>query len=279
MILACFVLWCILAAITARGWTGVFVCAVLVGVAATIKWVAVLVALPACFAILILRRAPWYSLVSFAVVPVVHVLLWMGGLALIGQPHDVMAVWEEALKRRSIHLGFVHHVNPLESLWYTWLVLYHPILIHSTHVGAKLRVASSVGNPLLMVTGDACLVALPVLGAAAAWSARWRERWRTWFDARATKALAILGVSWVSMMLLWFTERITTYWYHYLTPWGILLTLMGAAASRLDRRYPREVLIFVATVLAISVYFAPVWAELPLSVAGVNQRLIFPRWR
>ena len=278
-ILACLVLWCVLAAISARGWIGVLACAVMVGVAASVKWVALLVGLPCCFAILIQRRAPWYSLVCFAVVPVVHWLVWMLGLELIGQPHGVMDVWAEIRRRREIHLGFVHHTNPIESLWYTWLVLYHPIVIKSLHVGGKLRLASSVGNPVLWVVADACIVALPVLGAASALSARWRQKWRSWFDSQTTRAVAILGVSWVSMMLLWFTQRIVTYWYHYLTPWAFALTLVGAGAARLDRRFPREVLFFVGLVFVVFVYFAPVWAELPLSRADVNRRLIFPLWR
>jgi dolichyl-phosphate-mannose--protein O-mannosyl transferase len=89
----------------------------------------------------------------------------------------------------------------------------------------------------------------------------------------------ILGVAWVSMMLLWFSGRITTYWYHYLTPWGIALTLLGGVAARLDRRYPNEVLTLVSMALVFAIWFAPVWAEFPISVSSMRQRLIFPLWR
>jgi dolichyl-phosphate-mannose-protein mannosyltransferase len=277
-ILACAVLWCMLAAITARGWGGVLACAVMVGAAASIKWVAVLVGLPACFAILILRRAPWYSIVSFAVVPFVHLGIWVIGLRLIGHPSDLMSVVAEIRHRAGIHLGFVHSTNPLESPWYSWLVLYHPFVIKSAHLGANVRLACSVGNPLLWIAADACLVALPVIGVALALRPGLRARWLTWFDAGSSRALAILGVSWVSMMLLWFTKRIVTYWYHYLTSWGFAIMLVAGVASRLDRRYPRGVLLFVLLVLAVSIYFAPVWAELPISVSAANRRL-FPLWR
>ncbi len=279
MILACLVLWCMFAAINARGWGGVLSCAVLVGITASIKWVGLLVGLPACFAILILRRAPWYSMVSFAVVPFVHLAIWMIGLRLIGHPNDPMAVWEEMRRRQQIHLGFAHGTNPLESHWYTWLVLYHPIVIKSARAGGKIRLASSVGNPLLWVAADVSLLALPVLGAAVALSVRARERWKQVFDVRSSKALAILAVSWVSMMLLWFSGRITTYWYHYLTPWGLAIILIAGVFARLDRRFPKAVLIFVLLVLAISIYFAPVWAEIPITASAAYRRLIFPLWR
>ena len=283
MSLASLVLWSLLAAVSARGWAGVIACAVLVGLATSIKWVGVLVGLPCCFAILLLRKAPWYTLASFAVVPLVHLLVWMLGLGLIGQANDPASVVQEMYRRSQIHLGFPPGVNPLESHWPSWLVMYHPIVIKRAVEGASLRLASSVGNPVLWAAFDLCLLVFPVVGVLAALRSRFRERvraaWRRSFDAHATQAIVILGVAWFSMMLLWFTGRITTYWYHYLTPWGIALTLLGGVVARLDRRYPKEVLTFVSAALVIAVWFAPVWAEIPMSSSAVSQRLIFPLWR
>ncbi len=278
MSLACLVLWSMLAAVTARGWAGVVTCAVLVGLAASIKWVGVLVGLPACVAILLLRRAPWTTIFSFALVPFVHLAVWMLGLALIGHANGPVDVVHEMQRRAGIHLGFEHGVNPLESAWYTWLALYHPIVIKSARLGSTVRLASSVGNPALWIAGDACLLGLAVLGGALLLSPAWRQRWRAWSDATFSKALAITGICWVSMMLLWFTRRITTYWYHYLTPWGVALVLLGGVAARLDRRHPRAMLGFVLLVLVVFIYFAPVWAELPISVSAARRRLVFPLW-
>ena len=289
MSLASLVLWSLLAAISARGWAGVLACAVLVGLAASIKWVGLLVGLPACVALLMLRRVRWYTLASFAVVPFVHLVVWMLGLKLIGHPYDVMSVLEEMQRRSQIHLGFVHGVNPMESHWPSWLVLYHPLVIKRALVGSTVALASSVGNPVLWLAADACLLALLGLGvltalrsrvrAAATLHARIRGQWQELYDVRFLKAVAILGVAWVSMMLLWFSGRITTYWYHYLTPWGIALTLLGGVVARLDRRFPKEVLMFVSLALIFAIWFAPVWAEIPISVSAMRQRLIFPLWR
>jgi hypothetical protein len=35
----------------------------------------------------------------------------------------------------------------------------------------------------------------------------------------------------------------------------------------------------VLAVLMIAIYFAPVWAEIPMSRVNVNNRLVFPLWR
>jgi dolichyl-phosphate-mannose--protein O-mannosyl transferase len=278
--MSCLVLWAMLAAVTARGWGGVLTCAVLVGLAGSIKWSGFVVGLPACIAILVLKRAPWYSLVSFAVVPVVHLAIWMLGLKLVGHPHDVISVLEEIMRRRDLHLGFEHHTNPSESPWYSWFFLYHPIIVHSQHSGETVRYASSLGNPLLMVASTCCLLGLPVAGVA--WVLRvpkWRDQWGQVFDTHSSKALVILWVAWLSMMLLWMSERIVSYWYHYLTPYGLAIPLMAGIFARLDRRWPQWVLLFVVVVLAISIFYAPVWAELPVSVEGARRRLILPLWR
>lgn len=277
--MACLVMWAMLAAVTARSWAGVLACGVLIGLAGSIKWSGLQVGLPACFAILLLRRVPWYSLALFAVVPVVHVLVWMIGLKLIGHPNDLLAVWHEIGARRSRHLGFQRNVNPLETPWYTWLVIYHPIVLKTSYVEAKIRLAASVANIPLFVAADASLLGLPLFGAAAATSARWRKRWREWFDADYTKALAIAGVCWFSMMLLWFSGRITSYWYHYLTPYSFAILLVAGLVARLDRTSGKDVLYFVILVFAALVYFAPVWAEIPISVSGAHRRLISPLWR
>ncbi len=57
------------------------------------------------------------------------------------------------------------------------------------------------------------------------------------------------------------------------------MILLAGVLARLDRRYPKRVLMFVGLVLAVSIYFAPVWAEIPISVSAAHRRLIFPLWQ
>ena len=277
ILLSCLMQWAVFAAIASRGWAGVITCAVLIGLAASIKWVGLLAGLAAVLAILLLRRVPWYTIAAFALVPVVHLLVWMLGLYMIGLPNDPLSVWKTIMIRKSIHLGFPHHSNPLESSWYTWLVMYHPLVIKSATAGGKVRLAASVANPVFLYAFNACLLGLPLLGGAAALSRRWRERWKTWFDEHSTKAVAILLASWLSAMLLWMSGKIVTYWYHYLTAWGFGLILVGGVVSRLDRRHPKLAMVFVLASLAVAIFLAPVWAEFPTSQAGAHLRL--PFWR
>jgi hypothetical protein len=52
----------------------------------------------------------------------------------------------EMERRKNFHLGFPLGVNPLESHWPSWLIMYHPIVIKSAYVGSTVRLASSVGT-------------------------------------------------------------------------------------------------------------------------------------
>jgi dolichyl-phosphate-mannose--protein O-mannosyl transferase len=277
--LTCLALWSMLAAVSARGWGGALASAVLAGLSGSVKWSGMQVALPALFAILLLRRAPWYTIFAFVAVPVVHLGVWMLGLSLAGLPHDPLAVWQAIRDRQKLHLGFVHGTNPLESAWFSWLVLYHPLITKSAYQGDTVRVASTLGNPALWFAADAGLLALAFCGGAMAVSARWRARWRQWFDRSFSRAVAVLAVAWTSMMLLWFSRRIVTYFYHYLASWGFAILLLSGFVARLDRRYPKQVFAFVVLVAVFFVWLAPVWAELPISATGERLRLVFPLWR
>lgn len=278
ILLSCLVQWSVFAAIASRGWAGAATSAVLIGLAASIKWVGVLASIPACLAILLLRRAPWHTIFALTLVPVVHLVVWMVGLYMIHLPIDPLSVLQTMITRKNFHLGFPHHTNPLESAWYTWPFLAHPIVVKSALVAGKVRMASSIAHPVLTIAADACLVALPVLAGGAALSVRWRDRWKQWFDTNASKALAILGASWLATMLLWMSGTIVTYWYHYLTSWGFGIMLVAGVVSVFERRFPKEVLMFVLCVLAVAIYLTPVWAEFPISQATANH-LLFHHWR
>ena len=192
-----------------------------------------------------------------------------------------VAVAEMQLARTDPTWGLAHGVNPLESAWYVWLVLYHPIVLKSAQVGRGDRLASSVGKSGALdrrgrlSPGAACARrrggAQPSLARAVARLVR---------RSLAQPGFGDPGVSSLSMKLIWFNRRITTYGYHYLTPWGIALVLLAGA-----RRAPRSPLPRAGAgrpcwrKLAVFIYFAPVWAELPLSVSAAHRRLVFPMWQ
>ena len=237
-----------------------------------------MVGLPACLAVLLLRRVHWTSIASFAIVPVVHWAVWVLGLNMMGHPSDLASIVQVIQGFLTAHIGFPHG-NPLSSSWYTWPLLYHPIVVKLSACGAKVRYASSIGNPLVWYVAELPLIGLPLIGTVAATRARWRARWTAWFELRFTRALVIVVVGWVAMLLPWIAGPMRSFWYHYLPSWTFALLLFSGLIARLERRHPRWVFGFVLMVLGVAVFYAPVWGEFPLTTAQAHHRLLFVPWQ
>jgi dolichyl-phosphate-mannose--protein O-mannosyl transferase len=285
--LTCLVLWSLLVAVTARTWRGVLACAVLVGLAASVKWSGGMAVVPAVAAILVLRRTPRWSLLLFAAAPIVHVALWLATFPLCGRPADPRALLTlmRALLYHHIEVG--HLQNPLASPWFTWPVLYHPIVVKLADHGTGRTYASSVGNPLLFFSSTAAILATLLAGAVA--YARMRKaRVRRSIIlmvflqmAPATvHAAALLTIGWIALLAPWTVGRgAGTYMYHYLPCYGFALTLVAGVAAKLERRFPRALLLYVIVALSIGVFFAPVWGEIRLPESLANHRLMFVPWQ
>ena len=94
------------------------------------------------------------------------------------------------------------------------------------------------------------------------------------------RSAALLTVGWVALLAPWTVGRGSyTFMYHYLPSYGFALTLAAGVAAHLERRFPRGLLLYVGLALSIGIYFAPVWAELPLTESIANRRLMFIPWQ
>jgi dolichyl-phosphate-mannose-protein mannosyltransferase len=279
-VLNCLVLWSMLAAATARSWRGLIAAGILMGAAVSIKWSGLAVGLPAVVAVLVLKRARWYSIAAFAVLPFVHWAIWVAGLKLMGHPSDLMSIWTVMTGFFKVHKDLGHHTNPLASPWYTWLFLYHPIVAKLSTHGLKSRYSSSVGNPLVWFAAGASVMLLPIAAGVMTLRTHWRKLWNQWFDVQFVKVLVILVMGWAAMLMPWIIRGGTyAYWYHYMPCYSFAVLCLAGSLAHLERRLPQVVFVFVALALAVSIYFAPVWGEFLLSTDEANRRLIFQPWR
>ncbi|HEX7500113.1 MAG TPA: glycosyltransferase family 39 protein [Polyangia bacterium] len=279
-ILTCFVLWSVLAVVTARTWKGVVVAAILVGAATTIKWSAAQTLVPTTLALLLFRRVRWYQIFWFALSPIVHFLIWMAGLYLMGHEAGPMDLWKViVLSFTSLH-ATGQYANPLASAWYTWPALYHPIVVKLAFHGTTSRYASSAGNPVFWFPASLLVMGLPVTRGLAVVKKRWLAVWRSFFDADYTKAVMVLAAGWIALMTLFIVSMGKhSFFYHYQPSYGFAIVLLAGVVARLERRWPRGVLMFVALAFLMALYFTPVWGEFSLTEAEANRRLIFLPWR
>jgi dolichyl-phosphate-mannose--protein O-mannosyl transferase len=275
-ILVCLVLWSLLTAVTARSWRGVLAAAVLVGLATSVKWSGAFALIPATVALLLGGRTSRQSLCWLVLAPGVHVLLWIFALGITGQPNDIASVGQAllGLYRRHVFAG-IHH-STLTSPWYSWLVLYRPLVVKLSSFGMKCRYATSLGHPLLWLSTSLLVVAWPLVMATRAR----RSRFACWLSQSTTGAGWILWSGWLGLLLPWMISRRTwTFSYHYLPSYGFGLIWLAGVVRDFERKRPRAVLALVAATLLVAAFYAPVWSELPLGPTEVNRRLIFVPWR
>jgi dolichyl-phosphate-mannose--protein O-mannosyl transferase len=280
IMLVCLILWSVLAVVTARTWRGMAVAGILIGLATSIKWSAAQTLVPAVLAVLLFRRVPWHTIFWFGLSPIVHLLVWIAGLHLMGHASDPLALANVIWSSLSSLHGLGQYDNELASPWYSWPVLYHPIVVKLSSYGTTTRYASSVGNLVLWFPAALLVIGLPLTRGLTTWRARWRNYWPSFFDASFTKAVLVLASGWAALLILFVVSMGKhSFFYHYLPPYAFSIVLLAGVAAKLERHWPRAVLVFVTLAILVAIYFAPVWGEFPLTVQEANRRLIFLPWR
>lgn len=278
--LTCFILWSVLAVVTARTWRGIVVAAVFIGAATTIKWSAAQTLVPAVLAVLLFRRVPWHTIFLFGLAPLVHFLLWMAGLRLMGHASNPAALWKVIVTALTSLHATGQWDNPLASAWYTWPFLYHPIVVKLSSYGITSRYASSAGNPVFWFPATLLVVGLPVLRGLARLRTSWAGAWPSWLDRRFTQATLVLAAGWAALLMLFVVSMGKhSFFYHYQPSYGFALVLLAGVVAKLEQRWPRAILGFVVVAILMAIYLVPVWAEFPLTLAEANRRLIFLPWR
>ena len=277
--LTCLVLWSLLAAVTARTWRGVLACAVLVGLAASVKWSGAHGGRAGgggdpgrCAA----RRAgrccsspPRRSCTSGALARDLSAVRAAGRSARAVDPH-ARALPPSHRDRQSAEPAGVALVHLAGSLSPDRGQARRPRNRPLLRVQRRQSAAVLLGDPLHRRHHPDRPAAEPFDGAPApAGGAQPAER-----------AVALLVLGWFALLAPWMLGRGSyVFWYHYLPSYGFAIILLGGLAARAERRSPRAVAIFVGLALLIAVYFAPVRGEFPLSDAIANRRLIFLPWR
>jgi len=285
-VLTSVLLWCMLAAVSARTWRGVLLTAVLVGLATAIKWSAVFIVVPAVVTMLLVGRVRFWSLLLFVVVPVVQAGVWFLALWLSGEPTHFLSLWELVRGLVKKHMDLNRESNPLNSSWYAWLIFFRPVVIKYTTHGVVKFYASSIGNAILWISLDLLIFwgIVQTIARATGGGGGIRARFARAKDFLVGKPvgkpilLTLLG--WLSLLAPWMILRNRySFQHYYLPPYGFGLLSLGGLAAYLERKRPKMILVFVGLVLAMAVFFAPIWGEIPIRESAANWRLIFPGWR
>ena len=172
-----FMLWGMVAAAAARTWKGVIAAAVLIGLSTSCKWSGAMTAIPAAVTLLVLRRVSVFSILWLGLIPIVHTLVWMGALTLTHKPNSPVATWKVIIGLYKHHLDLGHYKNDLSSPWWSWPILWRPIIIKGSNSGLRSLQSSSVGNLVPWVTSTLFVVAFPIATAVVSIRSRFRRYW------------------------------------------------------------------------------------------------------
>ncbi|MGC4094313.1 MAG: phospholipid carrier-dependent glycosyltransferase [Polyangiaceae bacterium] len=281
--LTCLVLASLLSAVVAEGAGAVALCAILVGLATSVKWSGAFVLLPVLAVLLLQRRVPRASLLLFALSPAVHVGLWLLALWLTDKPHDLRALFVTMRDLFLHHVEMGHRQNDLASPWYTWPLLYHPIVVKLWLHGRTQRYTSSAGNVLFWFPATLLVLGVPLLAALRRLPPLrliLNQRARAALDALSLTPELIAAFAWFALLSPWIVGRGNyTFMYHYLPSYAFALVLLAGVVARLERTHAEPVCAFVVLAALCFVYFAPVWGDFSITEAAANRRLLWKSWR
>jgi dolichyl-phosphate-mannose--protein O-mannosyl transferase len=278
-----FMLWGMVAAVSATNYRHVILAAVLIGLSTSVKWSGAMTAIPAAVALLALRRVSIFSILWLGLVPVVHIALWMGARELTGEPSGVMETWNVIVGLYKHHLDLGRYHNELSSPWYGWPILLHPVVVKLSGHGLGNCYASSVGNLVFWTTTTLLSVALPLVALFLFLRGRFRKVTLPFLDAKTTRGVLLMLIGWFSYIAPWIAASTTrkgyTFSHYYLPCYAFLLVMLAGMLTHFMKRYPRSVSAYVGLGLAVSLFYAPVWGEFVMSDFSAHLRLPFHNWQ
>jgi dolichyl-phosphate-mannose--protein O-mannosyl transferase len=257
----------------------VLAAATLAGLALSTKLSGVALVLPLALAIAYAhpaRRAAWLVLAGTAVALVVYYLQYAVGLALSGRSTTPAAVVRATVAMVEHHAGLTQWQHPLTSHWYQWPLPTRPIwMLHDRISVDQVRVMVCLANPLVWWAG---WVLVPGSLARLVWLVS-RDHGPVRARAARFRAEWILCAGWLGFLLPWVVSARDSYLYHYLPSHALALILLGGVSARGVRRHPAVTSLFLALAAGVALFYAPIWAQLPISDQDLAHRLWLSAWR
>jgi dolichyl-phosphate-mannose-protein mannosyltransferase len=215
------------------------------------------------------------------------------------------------------HLGYTV-VHPMSSHWYTWFLPKRPIFLRrDVDADGTIYALITLGNPLLWWSSTAAVVAAAHAVTAAGPRIVWQQiqdglRPYTfgipWFGSAGDRPNATAGsedaaqseaqrpqgapiplperagllfwvlAAWAAPVLFWIPSLRDSYIYHYMPSYAFALVLLAGFLERFYRRNRLLALAALLVVFEVTIFYAPLWGELPISQGALNARL-FRFWR
>ena len=282
--------------VSRRAWQ-VMLAGFFVGCAASFKLNGVPFVIAAAALCVVSRRTRLFTPLLLLVAAAVFYAQSALPLAFSGRPYGVLAVIAENRKLIHQHLAYTV-VHPMSSHWYTWFLPVRPIFLRRDvdPVTGAIEAMMALGNPLLWWASTLAVAGGLVVLARAGWRKVW-DQLRAGETASEPAGAAgtdldyvlavphraglIFGVllAWAGPLAFWVPSLRDAYIYHYLPSYTFALVLLAGFVDRFYTRRQLAMFIAVVVVAEVSIFYAPIWGELPISKEALDARLFFPFWR
>lgn len=246
----------------------------LLGCAASIKFSGIALALPLLAFVLASPRrvARKLALLSAAGLAAggVYYAQYAVGHALTGLGTSPADIARASLKLVSHHAVLTEMKHPMTSPWQSWPLPMEPLHMRRAIVdGYRVQMMTMLDNPLLWWGGWISALASVALLAVAAVRRKLAE----------LQHLALPLAGWLGFLLPWILSKRDSYLYHYVPAHGFALVLLAGFLFRAYRRRPVPAFAAFLVIALVSIFYAPLWAELPIAPEAINWRLFLPSWR
>ena len=263
---------------------------VIAGAAMCIKFSGVATLVPLGIALALAARSTRSKVALGALLGFVSFLTYVAfyslGLHIAGQPAGFHDVVSETVRLYVHHAALTEMKNPLTSGWITWVLPARPIMLGLVGQGLDVRALTSLGNPLLWwssVALGAGVVAVLAwrgvrFGAAPAHASTNAVDLAAFLEQRGRAVLVLLGAA-AGYLAPWVLTHRDSYIYHFLPIYSMLLLLLSGYLSFARSTRPSFVVAFLAAVLVVAAFYAPVWSMMPVHFDAMQWRLFLPGWR
>ena len=248
----------------------IFWLATLLGLAVSIKWLAIAVIVPVAYILWRKKMLPVFILSLMWTFWLYIIIVYIGQVLIkVPNPWQGVEVWHQQAFNYHVNLKATH---PWSSSWWSWPLMLRPVMFWYEGTAATgIRVITSIGNPLLWWSSTvAMLYALFRLG---------KEFWQSKKRSELLDhPLIPLLLGYLAFFLPWIPVNRVLFMYHYLPAYGFALPILGYFLVEEWQTRARGVLLFLFLALLVTLFFLPLVLGWPLSPESLAQHIWVKKW-
>jgi dolichyl-phosphate-mannose--protein O-mannosyl transferase len=242
--------------------------AILIGLAVSVKWLALGIIAPVAFIMWRKKLLKWF-LLSLVIACAIYILNIYLGQVIIRSSDPIQKIFTWHKESMQFHLN-LKDGHPWSSKWWSWPIFLRPVLFYYKDlVNGKIAVITSLPNPLLGWLSAASII------LSAWYLAVLKLLYR---QKIADHPLTIILIGFFAFWLPWAFAKRVFFIYHYLPSYSFALMSLTYWVSVAYKKYNWIALILVLGIFACGIYFIPFSVGTGLSSVWLSRHVWINSW-